>query len=116
MRGSRFFECDRARDLREKTPPAEKKLWSRLRDRRLGGQKFVRQQIIGPYFADFACREKRLIVEIDGATHSTGDEIAADLRREAILREQGYRIIRVTNDDVFNNLDGVCETILLALR
>ncbi|MBB4196927.1 very-short-patch-repair endonuclease [Rhodoblastus sphagnicola] len=83
--------------------------------RRLAGFKFVRQENIGPYFADFLCREHRLIVEIDGATHSTDDEIASDRRREAFLREKGFRLLRVTNDDVFNNLDGVCETILAVL-
>ncbi len=59
----------------------------------------------------FVCREEKLIVEVDGATHSTPEEIAYDARRESFLRDLGHRILRVTNDDVFNNLDGVCVTI-----
>jgi very-short-patch-repair endonuclease len=81
----------------------------------LCGLKFVRQENIGPWFADFLCREKRLIVEVDGATHSTPAELLSDARREAFFRAEGYRILRVSNDDVFNNIDGVCDTILAFL-
>jgi very-short-patch-repair endonuclease len=80
----------------------------------LGGIQ-IRQESIGPFYADFVCREEKLIVEVDGATHSTPEEIARDARRESFLRDFGHRILRVTNDDVINNLDGVCETILAAL-
>ena len=90
-------------------------MWDKLRGRRLAGFKFVRQESIGPFYADFVCREEKLIVEVDGATHSTPEEVACDARRESFLRNFGYRILRVTNDDVFNNLDGVCETILAVL-
>ncbi|MGO8737721.1 endonuclease domain-containing protein [Rhodoblastus sp.] len=87
-----------------------------MRARRLAGLKFVRQENIGPYFVDFICREKRLIVEVDGATHSTPEERARDARRDSFLRAERYRVLRVTNDDVFHNLEGVCETILAALE
>ena len=116
MRGLRLFERNRGRDLRCGQTPAEQKLWRKLRGRQLGECKFVRQERIGPFFADFVCRESRLIVEVDGATHSTEEELAYDARREKFLAQAGYRILRVTNDEVFNNLDGVCETIFLALR
>ncbi len=66
-------------------------------------------------FVDFVCRERRLIVEVDGATHSTREELAHDARRQQFLTEARYRILRATNDEAFNNLDGVCETIFLAL-
>jgi very-short-patch-repair endonuclease len=115
MRGARYFESSRSHELRSAAPPAEQKLWSKLRGRRLSGFKFVRQDNIGPYFIDFLCREKALIIEVDGATHSTEDEIVSDRRRESLLRERGFQIVRVTNDDVLNNLDGVCETIRSAL-
>jgi very-short-patch-repair endonuclease len=87
-------------------------MWSVLRGRRLNGMKFVRQYAIGPYFADFVCREQGIIVEIDGATHSTDDEIAHDTRRAEFLRTQGYRIFRVTNTDVYENLGGVREALI----
>ncbi len=116
MRGSRIFEARRARQLRRDQPAAEQKLWAKLRGRQILGRKFVRQEPIGPYFVDFVCREARLIVEVDGATHSTPSEVAHDRHREMALREAGYRIVRVTNDEVFRNLAGVCETILMALQ
>ena len=115
MRGLRLHETFRGRALRRAQTPAEARLWSKLRGRRLAGFKFVRQESIGPYFADFICRERRLIVEVDGATHSTDEELARDARRTRFLEEEGYRVLRVTNDEVFNNLEGVCETILFAL-
>jgi very-short-patch-repair endonuclease len=82
----------------------------------LNGYKFVRQDPIGPYFADFVCREKKLVVEVDGATHSTDDEMARDARRTGVLVENGYRVVRVQNIDVFENPEGVLETILCALE
>jgi very-short-patch-repair endonuclease len=116
MRGLRLFERNRSRDLRRGQTPAEQKLWRKLRGRQLGECKFVRQEPIGPYFADFLCREQRLIVEVDGATHSTEEELAHDARRTKFLAREGYRILRVTNDEVFNNLDDVCETIFMTLQ
>ena len=116
MRGLRIPETRRARALRAAQPSAEAKLWSRLRARRLNGFKFVRQEPIGPYFADFCCREQMLIVEVDGATHSKDEEIARDARRETLLRAHGYRILRVLNADVYDNLDSVLETIRATLE
>ncbi len=115
MRGLRVFERNRSRDLRRNQTAAEETLWRKLRGRQIAECKFVRQEPIGPFFVDFVCRERRLIVEVDGATHSTRDELAHDARRQQFLTEAGYRILRVTNDEAFNNLDGVCETIFLGL-
>jgi very-short-patch-repair endonuclease len=96
--------------------PAEQRLWGHLRNRQLGGFKFVRQGVIGKYFADFTCRELKLVVEIDGATHSASDEIANDQARDAYLAEQGYRVIRVTNEEVRTNLSGVLDAIVAELN
>lgn len=115
MRGLRISEPRRARKLRREQTEAERRLWQKLRDRRLGGFKFVRQEPIGPYFADFVCRERALVVEIDGATHSTDDELAYDARRTAFLEREGFRVLRATNAEIYENLDGVLETILAAL-
>ena len=106
-------QLDRARNLRKNDTAAEQRLWESLRSRRLGGLKFVRQLPLGPYFADFACREKKLIVEVDGVTHSSGEELRHDAARTAFLEAQGYRVLRVWNTEVFTNRDGVLETILL---
>ena len=83
-----------------RTYPPKAKLWAHLRNRRLGGFKFLRQVPIGPYYADFLCREARLIIEVDGGTHSKPDEIAADRQRQQELERIGYRIVRVWNGDV----------------
>jgi very-short-patch-repair endonuclease len=106
---------ERARTLRKDDTEAERRLWEALRNRRLAGFKFVRQLSIGPYIADFACRDHKLIVEVDGATHGTEAEVSHDERRGAYLREQGYRILRFCNEDVFKGLTDVCDAILLAL-
>ncbi|MFM9942888.1 MAG: endonuclease domain-containing protein [Hyphomicrobiaceae bacterium] len=112
MRRAQPWKTVRARVLRANDTSAESKLWGELRNRQLAGLKFVRQVPIGPYFVDFVCRERRLIVEVDGATHGTDAEIAADALRDVELQRLGYRIFRVTNSDVFDNMDGVLETVL----
>jgi very-short-patch-repair endonuclease len=76
------------------------------------GIKFVRQLAGGPFIADFACRERRLILEVDGATHSTDEEIARDRRRDDILSRAGWNVVRVSNHDVLTLMDSVLENIL----
>jgi very-short-patch-repair endonuclease len=107
---------DQARRLRHAQTPAEVRLWSGLRGRRLQNHKFARQYPIGPFTVDFLCREARLIIEVDGATHSEDREIAHDQRRSAYLKAQGYRIVRVMNDDVYRRFDDVMDMIILALE
>jgi very-short-patch-repair endonuclease len=115
MRGLRIIETRRARELRLNASAAEKIMWGRLRNRALGGFKFVRQQPVGPFIADFACRERKLIVELDGETHSSDAELSADARRTAFLSGQGYRVVRFTNQQVYENPEAVAEAILAAL-
>ena len=103
----------RAQTLRAVQTDAERKLWFRLRDRRLNGVKFVQQAPIGPYFADFACRETKLIVELDGSQHI---DSAHDATRDAFLLSQGYSVLRFWSDDALAAIDSVCETILAALE
>jgi very-short-patch-repair endonuclease len=106
----------KARALRRSETAAEIKLWEALRAKRLHGFKFVRQVPIGPYVADFACRSHMLIIEVDGATHGEEHEVEHDVRRTVFLEGQGWRVMRVWNADVFENLIGVCDSILLALK
>jgi very-short-patch-repair endonuclease len=68
------------------------------------------------YFADFVCREEKLVVEVDGAAHSTDDERRRDVKRGAFLMDQGYRVPRFHNEEVYRNIAGVLETILAALE
>ena len=112
MRRAQPWITLRARTLRANETSAEQKLWDALRNRQLGGLKFSRQVSITPFFADFVCRDLKLIVEVDGATHGTPEELLKDEAREAFLMAKGYRVVRVLNDDVYNNLDGVLETLL----
>jgi very-short-patch-repair endonuclease len=112
MRRSQPWKTQRARVLRANASSAEDKLWAELRNRQLGGLKFVRQAAIGPYFVDFLCRECAVVVEVDGGTHSTDDEIAADGQRAAYLLDEGHRIFRVHNSEIYENVDGVCDSLL----
>jgi very-short-patch-repair endonuclease len=103
----------RAQTLRAASTEAERKLWYRLRDRRLGGTKFVRQAPVGPYYADFVCRACKLIVEVDGSQHA---DSAHDGKRDAILIALGYRVLRFWNADVLGSIEDVCETIVAAIE
>ena len=112
MRGEDSVTTERAKRLRRDATEAEKRLWGALRNRQLADCKFVRQAPIGPYFADFCCRERGLIVEVDGGQHAESDH---DLRRDAFLRADGYRVMRFWNHDILTNREGVLEAILLEL-
>ncbi|HEY5225500.1 MAG TPA: endonuclease domain-containing protein [Methylovirgula sp.] len=116
MRGIRLIETRRARALRREATKAETILWQKLKGRSLAGLKFVRQEPIGPYIADLVCREKKLIIEIDGATHSSDDEMASDIRRTNVLEKHGFRVVRFTNEAVFESADGVLQMILAELQ
>jgi very-short-patch-repair endonuclease len=113
MRTRNIPVAARAQTLRAASTEPEKKLWLRLRDRRLGSAKFVRQAPVGPYYADFVCRACKLVVEIDGSQHA---DSAYDDRRDATLIGLGYRILRFWNADVLHSIDDVCETIIAALE
>lgn len=104
----------RARSLRRNMTEAETVLWSKLRDRQIDGRKFRRQVVIGPYIADFACLEQRLVVEVDGGQHAEAAE--KDAGRTAAIAEHGFEVIRFWNSDVLKNTSGVVEEIAVALR
>ncbi len=104
-----------ARILRNNQTAAEKRLWRGLRERGVEGFRFRRQVALLGYVVDFICFEARLIVEVDGATHSSDDEIVHDRRRDEVLRENGNAVLRFGNVEDYENLDGVLETIRLKL-
>src|SRR3979411_940381 len=103
----------RARRLRRSMTGVELMLWSRLRRQQLEGHRFRRQAPIGPYIADFACFQARLLIEIDGPSHDA--RVQYDGRRTAWLVRRGFRVLRFAADDVLSRLDRVLETILLEL-
>jgi len=106
----------RSKHLRRGQTRAESLLWSVLRDRRLNGFKFCRQVVIAGYIVDFLCRRTKLIIEVDGATHSSPEELAYDRQRELVLSRLGFRILRVGNLDVYLNMHDVLSTVLMALE
>ena len=112
MRRSQPWRTSRSRVLRSQPISAEAKLWSKLRDRRLGGFKFVRQMSVGGYFVDFLCRERKVVVEVDGGTHGADAEIADDAARTDALARLGYRLLRVSNRDVYDNIERVLDALV----
>ncbi len=108
MRGPKRKTIRIARRLRVNQTDAETVLWNRIRNRQIDGHKFVRQEPIANYICDFVCRERLLIVEVDGGQHS---DSAADRTRDSRLAEDGYRVLRFWNNDVLGNLEGVLATI-----
>jgi len=100
---------ERAKQLRKNQTEAERILWNRLRLRQIAGIKFRRQQPIESYIVDFMSFEKRLIIEMDGGQHR--EEQKRDHERDRILKENGFRIVRFWNNEIFENLEGVLEVI-----
>ncbi|MFL5232373.1 MAG: endonuclease domain-containing protein [Microvirga sp.] len=113
MRGANRPKTAKARHLRRAQTDAERRLWYRLNNRQLAGHKFVRQEPIGPYFADFVCRERKLVVELDGSQHAESEH---DQVRDAFLVTCGYRVLRFWNRDVMQNLNSVLDTIFAVLE
>ena len=101
----------RARALRESSTDAERLLWKHLRDHRLVGYKFRRQHPIGSYFADFACDEAKLIVELDSGQHFEPEAALADARRTAALRANGWRVLRFDNRQMLEDTEAVLSAI-----
>jgi very-short-patch-repair endonuclease len=101
----------RARQLREAQTSAEARLWQALRNRRLARWKLRRQHPIDRFIVDFVTLDGKLIIEVDGATHSLDAELARDGKRTRVLESLGFHLVRVTNRDVYDNLTGVLEMI-----
>jgi very-short-patch-repair endonuclease len=101
-----------SRKLRKRQTPHEAILWAYLRSRRLGGLKFRRQYPIARFIVDFCCFEKRIIVELDGRQHGEKKHAERDRIRDEILKSKGYKILRVWNSEINNNLEGVAERII----
>ena len=88
-------------------------MWRHLSRRQLDGFKFSRQMPVGPYICDFLCRERKLVIEVDGGQHAGSDR---DVIRTAYLEAEGFRVIRFWNDDVLGNLEGVLQMIAANLK
>ncbi len=102
-----------AKKLRNNQTAAEMHLWLHLRGRQLDGHKFRRQQPLGNYIVDFACLNQKLIIELDGGQHA--EQLQQDQLRTEWLESQGFKVLRFWNNDVFENIEGVLESILREL-
>jgi very-short-patch-repair endonuclease len=108
------IQRERSRQLRATMTDAERKLWSVLRDRQLEGLRFRRQFPLKQFIVDFVCLEVCLIVEVDGGQHD--EQRTDDTARDRLLKERGFQVMRVWNNDVMKNIEGVAEAILQAAR
>lgn len=104
----------RAKEFRQFANPAEQSMWSVLKARGLGGYKFVRQMPIGPYFADFVCRERGVVIEVDGSQHL--ERAAYDRARDEYMLAAGYSVYRVPVNSVLKDRVAVCDSILAVLE
>ena len=100
-----------AKKLRRKSIRAEALLWSRLRSKQMNGIKFRRQQPVAKFIVDFVSFDKRIIIELDGGQHASEDVKAKDDKRDRFLSENGFKVLRFWDNEVFENLEGVLETI-----
>ena len=105
---------ENAIELRNNATKQEKKLWKYINKSQLG-YKFRRQQPIDKYIVDFFCPELKLIIELDGGQHNKEQNIESDKKRTDFLNKQGYRVLRIWNNDIYNNIDGVIEYIKMNL-
>ncbi len=101
---------DRRRDLRKRATSQEDLLWEKLRNRKLG-PKFRRQHSVGRYILDFYCKEKRLLIEIDGGIHEKKENKEYDTVRDKYFIELDFKILRFTNDEVEQDMEKVIDKI-----
>jgi len=98
-------------ELRKNQTGAERALWSRLRNKQIGGYKFFRQYGVGAYIVDFYCPLLKLVIEVDGGQHYSVEGVAYDRLREEFLNRAGIKVLRFSNLDVLKNMQGVYEII-----
>ena len=104
------------KDLRKSLTAAEAVLWQNLKSRQLLGKKFRKQVGIGRYIVDFYCAECALVIELDGASHFSVTIDDYEAERTRYLESEGLRVIRFENRELYDNLEGVIETIKQALK
>lgn len=103
------------RKLRKNMPTPEIVLWQKIRNRQINNYKFKRQYGVGRYIVDFYCSEKRLAIEIDGDSHYEDFQIIYDKERTEYLNNMGIVVVRFTNKEIMDNIEGVLDKILEAL-
>ncbi len=107
---------ERRRRLRRNMPNAEVIMWSKLKQRQIGGRKFRRQYSVGPYVIDFYCAELKLAIELDGESHLRKGAKEYDKERQSRIEQYGIQFLRFTNADVYHNLYGVLQCVYEAIE
>ena len=102
---------DYAKTMRSNMTKEEVKLWNILRSKKFHNFKFRRQHLIGNYIVDFVCLKQKLIIELDGGQHNQSADISYDANRTSYLKSKGFRVIRFWNNEVWNDIEGVCVVI-----
>ncbi|MCG8608582.1 endonuclease domain-containing protein [bacterium] len=100
-----------ARQLRKNMTDSETLLWSKIRRKQVRGVQFYRQKSLGNYIVDFYCPKAKLVIEVDGGQHYSEEGLKQDALRDKYLGQLGLHVMRFTNIDVLENIDGVLETI-----
>ena len=105
-----------AGELRKKLTPAERKLWSCLRNNQLNGVSFRRQHAVGIYIPDFCSPKEKLIVEFDGSQHAEDEAVQYDNERTKYFQSLGYKVIRFWNNQIMKDMNGVILAITYAIE
>lgn len=106
-----------ARNLRKNSTKAEIRLWTELlRAGKLKGYSFLRQRPVLNYIADFMCKDLMLVIEIDGSTHEDDEKWYKDQRRQKELEDYGFTVLRFSDDEILNNLEGVHQKLLEMIK
>jgi very-short-patch-repair endonuclease len=105
-----------ARQLRATMTDAERRVWQAIRKRQLNGFQFYRQKNIGTYIVDFFCPKAALVIELDGGQHYSDEGMLADRKRDEYLKRLGLRVVRFSDREVFEELEGVLERVMMYLE
>ena len=100
-----------AKELRNNSTEPERILWTYLKNSQLKNTKFRRQQPIGNYIVDFFAPQKKLIIELDGGQHNSNANILSDKERDNYLVNAGYQVVRIWNNEIYHNIEGVIAFI-----
>ena len=108
---NRKREQKKRRYLRKNMPKSEVLLWTKLKNRQMHGERFLRQYGVDQYILDFYCPRLKLAIEADGDSHFVIGAEDYDKARQEYIESFGIEFLRFKNEDVYKNIDGVCQTV-----
>jgi very-short-patch-repair endonuclease len=113
--GATSETLEKAKMLRKSETIAEKLLWVYLSSNKIDGYKFRRQHAVSQFIVDFYCHELQLLIEVDGEIHNVPENKEYDENRTVALENLGLRVIRFTNQEIKNDIEGVLKEIQKAI-